>query len=227
MAETSLHKQLKEIYAGDEAQTEVVLGDYRIDAISDNVLIEIQHGSLGAIRDKIAQLLDANEVLVVKPIIRSKMLVKLDAKGGDVVQRRRSPKQSNVLSLFDELVYFTSVFPHPNLTLEAVLVAVEEWRYPGHGKRRRRRARDHQVDALKLAQVHKMVRFHDAADLLRILPESLPRSLPEPFHTGHLAKKLKIKRWDAQRIAYCLRETGVAENVGKQGNTLLYSLKTA
>ena len=113
---------------------------------------------------------------------------------------------------------------HPNLTLEAVLVDVEERRYPGHGKRRRRRARDHQVESLRLVEVHKMLRFHKAADLLRILPAPLPSSLPEPFHTGHLAEQLEINRWDAQRIAYCLRETGVAKHVGKQGNALLYSL---
>lgn len=220
MPETSLHKQLKSIYAGDDAQTEVTLGDFRIDAIADDTLIEIQHGSLAAIRDKIRSLLDDHEVLVVKPIVHTKELVKLEAKGGEVLQRRRSPKRGDIFSLFDELVYFTTVFPHDNLTLEAVLVDVEEWRYPGHGRRRRRRSRDHQVEDLRLIRVRKTVRFRDADDLLRLLPK-----LPEPFHTGQLAEAMKIPRWDAQRIAYCLRETGAASAVGKQGNAWLYSLR--
>ena len=42
-----------------------------------------------------------------------------------------------MLDLFEELVHFTRVFPHPRLTLEVVLVEIEEWRYPGHGRRRR------------------------------------------------------------------------------------------
>ena len=40
------------------------------------------------------------------------------------------------VDLFDELVHFTRVFPHPRLALEVVLVEIEEWRYPGHGRRR-------------------------------------------------------------------------------------------
>ena len=45
-----------------------------------------------------------------------------------------------LIDLFAELVYFTQLFPNPNLTIDAPLVDVEEWRYPGHGRRRRWRA---------------------------------------------------------------------------------------
>ena len=56
--ETSLHRELKRLYAGDGARTEVVVERYRIDAVRDGQLIEIQHGSLAAIRDKIRRLVD-------------------------------------------------------------------------------------------------------------------------------------------------------------------------
>ena len=39
--------------------------------------------------------------------------------------------------------------------------------------------------------------------------------LPTPFHTGHLATGLDVSRPVAQRIAYCLRQTGAATVVGK------------
>jgi hypothetical protein len=55
--ETSLHRQLKERYAAGEGQIEARLGSYRIDVLAENQLVEIQHGSLAAIRDKIAALL--------------------------------------------------------------------------------------------------------------------------------------------------------------------------
>ncbi len=42
--------RLKEVYAGQGARLEAPLGDYRIDVVCDGELIEIQHGSLGAIR---------------------------------------------------------------------------------------------------------------------------------------------------------------------------------
>jgi len=218
LMETSLHRRLKEIYAGADAQTEVPLGRYRIDAIVDDELIEVQHGSLSAIRDKIGHLVKKHRVLVVKPIIACKRLIKLTAKGGDEKSRRMSPKRGTILDLFDELIYFTRVFPHPNLTLEVPLVEVEEQRYPGHGRRRRWRERDFVVQDQQLVSIRETYRFHTAADLTNLIPGDLPT----PFHTGHLAESLSIDRWIAQRIAYCFRKMGTTVQVGKERNALLY-----
>jgi hypothetical protein len=120
--------------------------------------------------------------------------------------------------LFHELVYFTRVFPHPRLTLQTPLVEIEERRYPGHGRRRRWRRNDHVVEDQRLVAVVGVHQFCAATDLLTILPTDLP----QPFHSGHLAAGLGISRWIAQRIVYCLRQTGAAETCGKAGNALLY-----
>jgi hypothetical protein len=216
--ETTLHRQLKALYAGPGALVEQRIAGYRIDAIRDGQLVEIQHGSLAAIRTKIAKLLVRHEVLVVKPLVVRKQLVSLSRKGGKELSRRLSPKQGSVLGLFDELVYFTRVFPHANLTLQTPLVEIEERRYPGHGKRRRWRRRDHVVEDQRLLAVVGVHEFRTAADLLALLPPKLP----QPFHTGQLAESLGIRRWTAQRIAYCLRQTGAAETCGKLRNAILY-----
>ena len=100
-------------------------------------------------------LLQDHTLVVVKPIVVRKQLVKRASKDGPVVSRRSSPKRGTLLDLFDELVHFTRVFPHPRLTLEVPLVDVEEWRYPGHGRRRRWRASDYQVEDQKLLAVHR------------------------------------------------------------------------
>ena len=55
--ETSLHRQLKEYYARSEARYEVPVDGFRIDVVNGKILVEIQHGSLAAIRDKLRQLL--------------------------------------------------------------------------------------------------------------------------------------------------------------------------
>lgn len=217
--ETTLHRQLKEIYAVGDAQVEVPWGRYRIDVVCGDQLIEIQHGSLAAIRDKVRQLLRRHSVLVVKPIVRRKQLVSQNGKGGKVLRRRKSPKSGTALNLFDELVYFSRVFPHKNLTLEVALVDIEEWRYPGHGRRRRHRKNDHQVEDQRLIELEPIGQLRKSCDLWMLLPDQLP----SPFHTGHLAEAAGISRWEAQRIAYCLRKTGAARQVGKEGNSLLYA----
>jgi len=216
--ETSLHRDLKSRYANHQACFEVPLGKYRIDVVSGGRLVEIQHGSLSAIRDKIQNLLDSHRVIVVKPIVVRKTLIKQAAKGGEVIGRRKSPKQGHVLDLFDELVHFTRVFPHRRLTLDVPMVEIEEWRYPGHGRRRRWRENDFQVEDQKLVAVGETHRLRTAADLVKLID----CQLPSPFHTGHLAEAMKIDRWIAQRITYCLRKMGAVEQAGKQGNAWLY-----
>ena len=216
--ETSLHRDLKTLYADWGAQFEVPLGDYRIDVMSGDRLVEIQHGSLAAIRDKVKTLLKHHSVVVVKPIIVQKLLVKRACKDGPVTGRRISPKRGSLFDLFDELVHFIRVFPHKRLTLEVPLVDIEEWRYPGHGRRRRWRLADYQIEDQKLVAVQATYRFRTAADLARLVERPMPR----PFHTGHLAESLQVDRFIAQRIAYCFRQTGAVREVGKQGNARLY-----
>jgi len=218
--ETTLHKELKEQYAAKDAETEVKVGAFRIDVVDGVELIEIQHGSLAALRDKVRTLLEEHRVRIVKPLIARKLIIKQDAREGAVVSRRASPKRGTLLDVFDELVYFTRVFPHRRLALEVLLVEIEEWRYPGHGRRRRWRAKDYQVEDQRLLKIHDRLELRTAADLKRLLPAGLPKC----FHTAHLAEGLGVERWVAQRIAYCLRHAGTVRQVGKQGNALLYEL---
>lgn len=219
--ETSLHRQLKLFYAGEDAATEVRLGRFRIDVVRGTELIEIQHGSLAALRDKIRTLTAEHDVRVVKPIVVRKTLVKLARRGGKELERRKSPKQGKLLDLFDELVYWRRVFPHPRLVLEAVLVDIEEHRFPGRDRRRRwRRKNEYQVDDQRLLAVHATHAFRTGADLVALLPSELPAT----FHSGHVAAGLAVPRWIAQRIVYCLREMGLLTQVGKQRNTRLYAL---
>jgi len=217
--ETSLHKQLKSIYGGRRAEFEVPVGPYRVDVVDRGRLIEIQHGSLTAIRDKVRQLLDdGHRVTVVKPIVARKRLVKRAEKRGEVVDRRLSPKRGRLLDLFDELVHFTRTFPHRRLVLDVPLVEIEELRYPGHGRRRRWRENDHVVEDQRLIEVLETRRFRTGRDLARLIESPLP----DPFHTGHLAESLHVPRWIAQRIAYCLRHAETIRQVDKHGNAALY-----
>jgi hypothetical protein len=216
--ETTLHRQLKSHYARPGARIEERVGRFRIDVVYRGELIEIQHSSLSAFRDKIAALLTEHRVRIVKPIVASKYLLKQKCEGGELVSRRRSPKQGTLLDIFDELVHFTRVYPHPRLTLEVVLIDIEELRFPGHGRRRRWRKNDHEVEDQRLVEVLSVTRFRTAADLCKLLPPKLPRQ----FHTGHIAAGLGVQRWIAQRMAYCLRQTGGITPVGKERGAWLY-----
>lgn len=216
--ESTLHRQLKELYADDASEIEVRHGNYRIDVVSGDELIEIQQSSLSAIRNKVRTLLDDHLVVVVKPVVRRRMLVKYRRKGGRETSRRYSPKRGDLVDLFAELVYFIGVFPHERLALDVVLIDVEEHRYPRKHKRFNRSA--WKVDDQRLVEVCEIHRLRTPVDLLALVN----CDLPSPFHTGDLAKLLNIDRGFARQIAYCFRNMGAAQQIGKQGNTLLYEL---
>ncbi|MEZ6090295.1 MAG: hypothetical protein R3C05_20160 [Pirellulaceae bacterium] len=217
--ETSLHQSLKALYADGEANTEVKLGSYRIDAVRDHELIEIQFGSLSAIRPKIQSLLKRHDVRVVKPIILTKRIVRQAKADGPVVSRRLSPKRGELLDIFGELIYFTTVFPHRRLVIEVPMVHVQHWRLPPEQRRRRRWKKDYKTKDYVLEGVEATHEFRTTRDLLRLIASD---ELPVSFDTAELADHLGRPRAVAQQIAYCLRKTGAVSACGKRGNAILY-----
>lgn len=198
------------------------MGRYRIDVLEGDRLIEIQHSGLAAIRDKIQCLLaDGHKVEVVKPLIARKQLVMLDRAEGDPVRVRWSPLQGGPSSLFGELLHFTSVFPHPALTLVAPMVEVAELRFPGHGRRRRWRRDDYQVQDRLLLKLLAVDRYGTAADLVRLLPGDWTG---RPFNSADLARAMEVPRWQAQQIAWVLARTGAAAAVGRDRQGVRYEL---
>jgi len=211
--ETTLHQQLKLSYAEDDSQTEVVMGRYRIDE-----LIEVQCASLSAIRDKCQRLLERHQLRVVKPVVLRTRIAKAKKKGGPITSRRMSPKRGSVLDLFDELIYFTRVFPHPNLTIEVPLIHVEQLRVPAK-KRRRRWKKDYAVADVQLESTEGSIELREPADLLKLI--QLPED-QEPFNTADLAKSIGRPRWHAQQIAYVLRKTGAIDATGRNRSGIVY-----
>lgn len=216
--ESSLHRQLKTLYGGPARDLEVQVDGYRIDAVVRGRLFEIQQASLASLRIKVANLLQRHRVVVVKPLVSRKYLIRRDHSGGEVVSARYSPTRETVLNLFEDLVHFVSVFPHPRLTLEVVLTEQEEDRISR--PRRRRRGPDFRVEDRRLVAVVSTHQLRTAADLRKLLPATLPRE----FSTEELAQHALIPRWLAQKMAYCLKKTGAVNVCGKQGNAWIYGV---
>lgn len=216
--ETTLHQQLKALYAGGAARTELAMDRYRIDAVTPHYLVEIQQASLAALRNKVRTLVQRHQVLVVKPLAARTRLIQRSSRGGPLVCARFSPRRETFFHLFDELVHFVGPFPHPRLTLEAVLIEQEEVRFAAC--RRRRFGKDYRVEDRRLSSVEASLRLRTAADLTALLPQTLA----EPFTTADIAAAAGVPRWLAQKAAYCLRKVGGIVAVGKRGNAWLYRL---
>lgn len=215
--ESPLHQALKAHYATAGSAEEVPVGDFVADVrLADNSIFEIQTSGFGQLRGKLESLLAEHRVVLVHPIARVRHIVKLPEELDQEATRRRSPKKGSVAQVVDELVSIPRLLNHPNFELEVVMIEEEELRRLTPGQARRRGG--WRVVQRRLCQVLEQVRFRSSADLLTLVPGALPES----FTTRDLAEAMGEPRWVGQKLAYCLRESGVIAICGKAGNALCY-----
>jgi hypothetical protein len=217
MQESSLHAALKNHYARSGGLQEVPVDGYLVDVVRQGLLIEIQTGNFTAIKDKLQVLLENHHLLLVYPVAQEKWIVRLPAEGDTPIGRRRSPKRGQVSEIFRELVRIPSLMTHPNLSLEVLLVREEEIRRDdGQGSWRRRgwSIIDHRL----LDVLHSHL-FQTPQDLLALIPDTLK----EPFTSKDLAAAMGVRRYIAQKAAYCLRNMQVITIAGKRGRAYLYT----
>lgn len=207
--EKQLHADLKAWLAEPGDRFEVPVERYVIDIVRDTQLIEIQTGSAAPLKRKLRSLLKHHPVHLVIPIAREKTLTMLD-NAGHVVRSRRSPLRGEMIDIFGHLVSLKDVLGDGNLSIEVLLVHIEEIRRPR--TTRRRRWKDWEVHERRLLDVLDRASFHHAADYLAVIPASIE----EPFTTADLAHATGRPRRVAQQIAYCLREMGTLAVVDRR-----------
>ena len=215
--EKPLHAALKAWCARPGDRFEVRVDGFIIDIVRDGLLIEIQTTSLASLKQKLFALVKDHQVRLVYPIAQEKWIVKLAEEGQSAPSRRKSPKRGKIEDLFRELVSFPKLMAHANFDLDVLLIQEEEVRHFDGTRAWRRRG--WVTEERRLLQVVDKRRFSTPGDL----GELLPPDLGEPFTTSELAKAIARPRRLAQRMAYCLREMGEIEAVGKQGNAILYA----
>ncbi len=221
--EGPLHQALKSLYRDADAQEEVAVGSYVADVMceatdGDKVLYEIQTSGFSGLRRKLEHLLEEYRVVLVHPIAARRYIVKqpLAADADQPPKRRRSPKKGRLANLLDALVSIPDLLNHPRFELEIVLTSEEELRVPSTSRSWRRKG--WRVARRDLLEVLERERFSSLDDLWRLAPGELP----QVFTTQELADAMDEPRWLAQKLAYCLREGGAIEIVGKSGNALEY-----
>ena len=215
--EQPLHAALKRWYARPGDALEAELDGYIVDLRRGNHIIEIQTGSFASIRRKMRTLSRHYRVTLVYPVAYERWILKLPTTTCGQPVRRKSPRRQSMHQLFQELVSFPDLLRCPNFSIEVVCIQAEEvLRYDRRHGRRRRGWIVAERRLLGVLERHVLATPSDLWSLL-------PWELPEPFQTLHLARVLNRPRWFAQKVAYCLRESGASTVIGKVGNALVYS----
>lgn len=214
--ETSLHASLKELYSQPNNIIEQKVGKYYIDVIQDSLLIEIQTGSFGHLKGKLRSLLDFFPIKIIFPVVQERWIIKNEGQNKKI---RKSPKRGTYYDAFYELVRISSFLPHPNLSIEILLICEEvvwskektgSWRRKGWG-----------ILDRKLVNILSRIQLNSRDDYLKLLPESLP----EIFGVQELTRLLSIPKSLAGKIIYCLRALNlIALQPDKRGKSYLYRI---
>jgi len=213
--ESPLHLALKDLYSVENSVQEVPVGSYVADVVHPgSVIYEIQTAGFGRLRRKLAALLESYRVVLVHPVVTVRYIHKLTDDVDTVLRPRRSPKRGRIADMLSELVSIPELLCHPNFELEIVLVELDEFRRPA----RLRRGDGWVVVQRRLREVVGRERFRVPQDLLRLL--AMP--VAEPFSTLALAEAMAAPRGLGQKLAFCLRASGLIEPCGKDGNAILY-----
>jgi hypothetical protein len=224
-SEKSLHAALKSWYAREGGQMEVHVDGYIVDVVRPGLLIEVQTGNFANIKTKLLALSDTHNVLLVYPVPVERWLVTPPGGGkpGSTAattkkpSRRRSPKCGTAEDLFPELVRLPAeLIRRPTFSIEIAFIREDELRH--YDARKGWRRRGWVSDDRILLDVVDRRRFTCPADFAALLPAALPAD----FTTTDLAKALRRPRWLAQKMAYCLREMEVIEQVGHRKRSYLY-----
>ena len=215
LGEKPLHAELKRRLAGPGYEPEVRVGNYVVDLRGPDEIVEIQTRGFSALRRKLPVLLADHRVRLVHPVAQERVIVRLDD-DGVILGSRRSPKRGGIHDVFAELVAIPALLAHPGLTVEVLLVREEEYRRQEPGRAWRRHG--WVVQERHLVEIVDRRLLVGPGDLVALLPEGLAVE----FTTAELAAALHRPRRLAQQMAYCLREAGCVEAVGKRGNAVVY-----
>jgi hypothetical protein len=215
MNEFSLHSEIKKVYSLTGDQFEVKLGNYIVDILRENLIIEVQTKNFSALKEKLQVLTEKYNVRLVYPLPEKKWITQV-TKDHIILNTRKSPRKGKLTDLFRELVMIPHMIGVENFSLEVLLIDEEEVRCDdGRGSWRRRGV---SIKERKLLKVNERILFQTKADYLKILPEGLN----EVFTNRELSKLAKISLSTARQITYCLRKGGVVRLAGKNGRALVF-----
>jgi hypothetical protein len=215
MNEYSLHSEIKTMCSLPGDQFEVKLGNYIVDILRGNLVIEVQTKNFSALKEKLQALTETHPVRLVYPLPERKWITYV-THDNVVLNRRKSPKRGMLTDVFRELIMIPNMLGAANFSLEVLLIDEEEVRCAdGRGSWRRRGV---SIKERRLLRVNRKVLFQNKPDFLKVLPAGLDLV----FTNNEVAKLAKISVRTARQITYCLRKSGAIRIAEKKGRLLTF-----
>ncbi len=222
--ETSLHKEIKELFAYKfNGKTEIEVENYICDIVcqdKNESIIEIQTANLSKLKSKIEVLIKNHKIKLVYPLAITTYLQRQD-ESGKILSKRKSPKKKNIYSIFGELFSLYQFFDNPNFSL--TVLPIEQcvikivYKEPVQSPNKKRRFKKDWLikDKILLGYKEEII-FNSKNDLQNLLP----KGIPEIFSSKDLSKTEVGK--EANKMIWVLKKAKTIEQCDKKGNLLFY-----
>jgi len=220
--EKTLHLVLKNYFEPDPTLQEIPLHGFIADICNSEGITEIQTSGFASMRDKLEAFLPLCKVTVVYPIAKEKWISWIDPDSGQIGKRNRSPKAGKLFDTVPELVFIHSYLAHPNLTIRAVLLGIDEYRLL-NGKRSRSRKRGSTCFERMPLELFEIYDFRTPDDYISLLPFDRESE----FTAQELASCMKYRGRAVSAAVKVLMSVGAIERVGKRGRAYTYRLQEA
>lgn len=215
-SEKALHAVLKNYVDDEEDHQEIPVDNYIADIYHDGKITEIQTANMGAMRAKLSCFLPRYPVRILYPLPAEKWVVWIDPDTGEISKRNKSPLRGSFFHAFKELYRIRPFLTDKNLSLELLLIDLDEYRLLDGWSRDRKRG-SHRYERIPVRLRDRMV-----LDCPRDYMQFVPEGLPEPFTSADFAGAVRFRKKGISTVLLILTEMGVIERVGKKGNYYLY-----
>lgn len=219
LSEKTVHAILKLYYAPDKDMHEIPIENYVADIYTGSEIVEIQTRQFNRMRDKLAAFLKLYPVTIVYPIPRYKWLIWIDEESGELSKPHKSPAKGNAYQAFIELYKIKMFLKDPNLHLKIVFLDMEEYRLLNGWSKDKKRG-SYRYDRIPSNLVGEV-----CVDGVKDYMQFVPPDLEEPFTSDQFAKAAHISRRLSQTVLNILTHVECVERIGRNGNSILYSVK--
>ncbi len=216
LSEKSMHAVLKRYFESDVTRHEVSICGFVADIVNEDGIIEIQTRSLHGMEKKLDAFLECAKVTVVYPIVQTKRIFWTNKDSGEVKISRSTNRQKNVKWALHEVYHLRNYLANPNFSLCLMYIEADDYRITVSKSRSRKncicdRFPTKLADELFISQ---------PSDFLSLLPDDLPCK----FTTADVAESGNMPKDCAQSLMYFLYHAKLAQRVGKDKNSYLYTL---
>ncbi len=219
LGEKTLHSALKYYYEPNELSHEQSEGGYLADIKNEDGIIEVQTGSLGALRNKLAEYIKTVDVTVVHPIIRKKTIVWIDPRTGRQ-KRSHSSRCGRLEDAFLQIMHLGALPRSPRLKIALPILDIEETRLMD-GRDFSRKKGATKLDKIPTALIDEAI-LTCAEDYLYFIPQKLLTS-PQGFTVKMLLCAKDYKDPTARAVLYTLLNMHLLERE-RHGHEYVYTL---